>query len=196
MSRSDQKRFRTPSPLAGYPGEARSTPLEGRGEGERHLTHVAKRLRHEMTDAERVLWREVRAHRFAGLKFKRQEPLGLYVVDLVCYEAKLIIELDGGHHADQQEADAERTRWLESRGFRVIRFWNNDVLTNIAGVMQELEGELNPLRPSPSPLSPALSRERRGRVKDDQAVTDAKKKLRTPSPLTGEGRGEGEKGDG
>ena len=118
----------------------------------RHLTHVAKLLRHEMTDAERVLWREVRAHRFAGFKFKRQEPLGLYVVDFVCYEAKLIIELDGGQHAEQQEADVERTRWLESRGFRVVRFWNNDVLANIAGVMQEIEKEITPPSPRPSPV--------------------------------------------
>ena len=117
-----------------------------------HLTDVAKRLRHGMTDAERVLWREVRAHRFAGFKFKRQEPLGLYVVDFVCYEAKLIIELDGGQHANQQEADAERTRWLESRGFRVVRFWNNDVLANTAGVMQEIEKEL----PSPHPSNGVL----------------------------------------
>ena len=157
MSRSDQKRFRTPSPLAG----------EGRGEGDRHLTRVAKRLRYEMTDAERVLWREVRAHRFAGFKFKRQEPLGLYVVDFVCYEAKLIVELDGGQHANQQEADAERTRWLESRGFRVVRFWNNDVLANIAGVMHEIKKMLN---------SSPNDQERFG----------------TPSPSTGEGRGEGD----
>jgi very-short-patch-repair endonuclease len=107
-----KKGFRAPSPST------------GRGEGgRRFLTGVAKRLRHEMTDAERVLWREVRAHRFAGFKFKRQEPLGSYVVDFVCYEASLIVELDGGHHADQHEADVERTRWLESRGFRVLRFW-------------------------------------------------------------------------
>jgi len=155
-----KKGFRTPSPLAGYPGEARSTPSEGRGEGVGRrgsggrLTDVAKRLRHGMTDAERVLWREVRAHRFAGFKFKRQEPLGLYVVDFVCYEAKLIIELDGGQHANQQEADAERTRWLESRGFRVVRFWNNDVLANTSGVMQEIEKSIKTIGPSPSPPLP------------------------------------------
>jgi very-short-patch-repair endonuclease len=114
---------------------------------QRLLTGVAKRLRHEMTDAERLLWNEVRAHRFAGLKFKRQEPLGLYVVDFVCYEAKLIVELDGGQHASQKEADEERTRWLASRGFRVVRFWNNDVLTNIAGVMREIEKEINTTSP-------------------------------------------------
>ena len=121
-----------------------------------HLTHVAKVLRHEMTDAERVLWREVRAHRFAGFKFKRQEPLGSYVVDFVCYEAKLIVELDGGQHAIQKEADEERTRWLASRGFRVLRFWNNDVLTNIAGVMHVIEKNLPTSTTSP-PLPDPLT---------------------------------------
>ena len=147
--KDSNKGHRAPSPSTGEGwGEG-----AGRGEGDRHLTRVAKLLRHEMTDAERVLWREVRAHRFAGFKFKRQEPLGLYVVDFVCYEARLIVELDGGQHANQQEADAERTRWLESRGFRVVRFWNNDVLTNIAGLMQEIEKELNASSPPlPNPL--------------------------------------------
>ena len=146
-----KKRSRTPSPLTG----------EGRGEGgcrgeggHRLLTGVAKRLRQDATDAERVLWREVRAHRFAGFKFKRQEPLGSYVVDFVCYEAKLIVELDGGQHTDQKEADEERTRWLASRGFRVLRFWNNDLLTNIAGVMQVIEKSLHVSPPLPGPLPP------------------------------------------
>ena len=144
-----RKRSRAPSPSTG----------EGWGEGGDRLTGVAKLLRREMTDAERVLWREVRAHRFSGFKFKRQEPLGAYVVDFICYEARLIIELDGGHHASQQQADAERTRWLESSGFRVIRFWNNDVLSNVTGVMQEIERQMTSF-----PLSPALSREGRGRI--------------------------------
>ena len=91
-----------------------------------------------------VLWRELRAHRFEGFKFKRQEPLGSYVVDFICYEAKLIVELDGGHHSNQREADVRRTHWLESRGFQVLRFWNNDVLTNVEGVMKELEKKISP----------------------------------------------------
>jgi very-short-patch-repair endonuclease len=114
------------------------------------LVKIAKRLRGEMTDAERVLWREVRAHRFAGYKFKRQEPLDSYVVDFICYEAKLIIEIDGGQHADKRGADEVRTRWLESQGYCVLRFWNNDVLNNIEGVMQEIEKYLNS-EPTPSP---------------------------------------------
>ena len=112
-----------------------------------------------MTDAERLLWREVRAHRLSGLKFKRQEPMGVYVVDFVCYAARLIIELDGGHHANQQESDAERTRWLESSGFRVIRFWNNDVLSNITGVMQEIERQITA---HPLPIAVVLPPGERG----------------------------------
>ena len=121
------------------------------------LTGTAKRLRRDMTDAERVLWREVRAHRFKGFKFKRQEPLDAYVVDFICHAARLIVELDGGQHADQRAADFERTRWLESQGFRVLRFWNNDVLANIEGVMQVMEKELcapPPSPPLPGPLPP------------------------------------------
>lgn len=69
-----------------------------------------------------------------GLKFKRQQPIGNYVVDFVCFEKKLVIELDGGQHADQVIQDATRTCWLESQGFEVLRFWNNDVLQNMDGV--------------------------------------------------------------
>ncbi|MFN0039048.1 MAG: DUF559 domain-containing protein [Burkholderiales bacterium] len=154
------------------------------------LVGIAKCLRREMTDAERVLWREVRAHRFAGFKFKRQEPLGLYVVDFVCYQARLIVELDGGQHAQQQEADAQRTRLLESRGFRVLRFWNHDVLKNIEGVMNEIEKSLIPPSPQPSPargegvLTAAPSA--RSAIEGDDSATEA------PSPFAGEGWGEGE----
>jgi len=183
-----RKGSRASSPSTGQ-GQTCSA-AEGRGEvGRRLLTGVAKRLRHEMTNAERVLWGEVRAHRLSGFKFKRQEPLGVYVVDFVCYEARLIIELDGGHHANQQEADAERTLWLESSGFRVIRFWNNDVLSNIAEVMQEIEREIT----APLPLSSALSRERRASSESILSSGHCSpSSSKSPSPSTGEGRGEGE----
>jgi very-short-patch-repair endonuclease len=124
----------------------------------RSLTRIAKRLRRNMTDAERVLWRELRAHRFVGFKFKRQEPLGDYVADFICHAARLVVEVDGGQHADREAVDLERTHWLESQGFRVLRFWNNDVLANIEGVMQVLEKELRadpfPAPPLPGPLPP------------------------------------------
>lgn len=152
------------------------------------LVGIAKCLRREMTYAERVLWREVRAHRFAGFKFKRQEPLGLYVVDFVCYQARLIVELDGGQHALQQEADAQRTRWLESRGFRVLRFWNNDVFSNIAGVMHEIERSLvSPLSPSPRPSPVKGEGVLTAAPSAPSAMAEHESGIRAPSPLAGQG---------
>src|SRR6266436_5717158 len=88
----------------------------------------ARELRQSLTDAERFVWARLRNRRFVQFKFRRQVPLGSYVVDFVCFEQKLIVELDGGQHTLQREYDAKRTLWLESEGFRVIRFWNHDVL--------------------------------------------------------------------
>ncbi len=87
-----------------------------------------------MTDAERVLWREVRNNRLGGHKLRRQHPLGPYIVDFCCEERRVVIEIDGGQHADSA-SDAIRTAWLESHGYRVVRFWNNEVLTNTQGVL-------------------------------------------------------------
>ena len=115
------------------------------------LTKVARLLRKSSTDTERLLWQHLRAGRFYGHKFKRQQPLGNYVVDFVCFEARLIIELDGGQHADQADADKIRGQWLNGQGFRVLRFWNNEVLTNLEGVMQCMHAALSP-SPRPSPV--------------------------------------------
>jgi very-short-patch-repair endonuclease len=104
----------------------------------------ARSLRRDMTDAERNLWKHLRAHRFAGEKFRRQEPMGPYIVDSVSHRSRLIIELDGGQHAVQVEHDRERTRWLESRGYRVIRFWNNQVLTETEPVLDAIALALAP----------------------------------------------------
>ena len=112
--------------------------------------HV-RRLRSRMTDAEWWLWYRLRARRFFGLGFRRQVPMGHYVVDFVCEQSSLIVELDGGQHADALRKDAERTRWLEERGYRVIRFWNNDVLENIEGVLEAIAGALNLSLPDPPP---------------------------------------------
>jgi len=100
-------------------------------------TAQAKALRSNMTEAERRLWYFLRAHRFKGTKFKRQAMIGKYIVDFVCFERSLVIEVDGGQHADS-EADRVRTRWLENQGFRVLRFWNNEVLKNIIGVLETI----------------------------------------------------------
>lgn len=105
---------------------------------------VAKALRQRMTDAERSLWRRLRAHRLNGAKFKRQEPLGPYVVDFVCIGARLIIEVDGGQHQGN-ERDRIRDAWLGERGYRVLRFWNNDVLMNLDGVLETIARNILPL---------------------------------------------------
>src|ERR1700761_4298376 len=93
----------------------------------------AKALRANMTNAERRLWYLLRAHRFDGVKIKRQAPIGHYIVDFVSFERRLVIEVDGGQHADSG-SDLNRTRLLEDQGFRVLRFWNNEVLSNTRGV--------------------------------------------------------------
>ena len=92
----------------------------------------ARTLRRNSTQAELKLWSILRDRQFKHLKFRRQQPLGPYFVDFVCFEHRLIVELDGGQHTE--EADAIRTGWLQAQGFRVLRFWNNDVLTNPDGV--------------------------------------------------------------
>ena len=98
----------------------------------------AKVLRKQQTDAERLLWRHLRDRRFVGYKFRRQVAIGNYIADFVCLKYLLIIEVDGGQHLEQLRYDDIRTCYLESLGFRVIRFWNNEVLGNIAGVLDAL----------------------------------------------------------
>jgi very-short-patch-repair endonuclease len=102
------------------------------------LTDRARELRHNQTDAERKFWSQVRDRRFFGLKFRRQVPIGRYIADFQCFEKKIIVELDGGQHASNTVYDMGRTLFFESQGFRVIRFWDNDVLKNIDGVLFEL----------------------------------------------------------
>jgi very-short-patch-repair endonuclease len=100
-----------------------------------------------MTDAERRLWYRLRAHRFDGYKFKRQVPIGPYIVDFACLGRKLVVEVDGGQHAENAR-DEVRDGYLRAEGFRVLRFWNNDVLTNTQGVLEVI---LSALEQSPSP---------------------------------------------
>ena len=101
-------------------------------------TSRARRLRKQSTEAEKLLWSHLRRHQVLGFQFRRQEPIGRYIVDFVCYQRRLVIELDGGQHQEQANYDNERTRWLASRGFRVIRFWNDDVLTETNGVLEAI----------------------------------------------------------
>jgi len=112
----------------------------------------AKKLRSNPTPAEYFFWSHIRCRQVAGFKFRRQFPLGEYVVDFICLDKKLIVELDGGqHNTDESEHyDARRTKWLNEKGYRVVRFWNNDVMNNMEGVMERLFEVLSP-PPQPSP---------------------------------------------
>jgi len=107
----------------------------------------AKALRSNQTEVEKRLWYHLRAHRFMGLKFRRQKPMGRYIVDFVCVERRLIIELDGGQHAEQVRYDQQRDAWLCSQGYTVLRFWNNDVMQQLEGVLEQIRNALSP-RPS------------------------------------------------
>ncbi|MEX2034427.1 MAG: endonuclease domain-containing protein [Xanthobacteraceae bacterium] len=110
----------------------------------------AKRLRKSMTDAERRLWYRLRAHRFEGCKFKRQVPIGPYIVDFACLNHGLVVELDGGQHAES-DRDLARDEFLSAKGFRVLRFWNNDALKNSGGVLDEIVKVLRGQTCAPSP---------------------------------------------
>ncbi len=110
----------------------------------------ARRLRREMTDAERRLWQHLRAGRLAGYKFRRQHAVPPHIVDFCCVEAGVVIELDGSQHGEP--ADAARTRHLEGKGWRVIRFWNNDVLNQTEVVVEAIWNVLSRPTLSPTPL--------------------------------------------
>jgi len=119
----------------------------------RQISPHAARLRREQTDVERVFWLEVRDRRLNGFKFRRQATVGPYVADFLCVEARLIVELDGGQH--NAKAEAGRTASLKERGYRVLRFWNNDVVENIEGVLMTVvdalhEGSKALTQPSPA----------------------------------------------
>ena len=101
-------------------------------------TQRARRLRKQSTDAEKALWRLLRNRQLGGHKFRRQAPLGRYIVDFLCFERKLVVEIDGGQHQVRAAADRERTKWLESQGYRVIRFWNNEVLVETDAVREAI----------------------------------------------------------
>jgi very-short-patch-repair endonuclease len=112
-------------------------------------TDRARELRKRQTEAERCLWRHLRDHQLAGRKFRRQHPIGEYFADFVSLEDHLVVEADGGHHATQTEEDLERTRSFERQGFRVLRFWNHDILQQTEGVLQTILLSLPPTPPSP-----------------------------------------------
>jgi very-short-patch-repair endonuclease len=116
----------------------------------------SRELRANATDAERKLWAQLSARKVAGVRFNTQFPIGPFICDFVSRSAKLVIEVDGGQHGWNAAADLARTRFIEAKGFVVLRFWNNEVLENIEGVVATIERALAD-RPSPSP-----SRKREG----------------------------------
>lgn len=114
-----------------------------------NLTNIAKILRKRATKAERLLWRHLRGKSLKELKFRRQQPIGKYVVDFVCFDKRVVIEVDGGQHT--KDKDSERDTWLEGQGFKVLRFWNNEVLGNLEGVLEKIK-EVALSHPPPNPL--------------------------------------------
>jgi len=118
--------------------------------GSKNLAARARALRNRSSDAEQVLWKHLRGRRLAGYKFRRQMVIEVYIVDFVCLEAMLIIEADGGQHVDQAAYDARRTDRLEGLGFRVMRFWNHEILAQPRIVLEQIQAALIEV-PSPRP---------------------------------------------
>ena len=112
-------------------------------------TH-SRQLRKNMTDVERLLWLKIRSRQLLGYRFRRQHPIKNYIVDFVCLDSKLIIELDGGQHIDQHDYDERRDKVLNQEGFEVLRFWNNEIIENLDGVLEVVCEHLPPSQPSPS----------------------------------------------
>ena len=105
-------------------------------------TESARELRNNPTDAERRLSQKLKRRQISGVKFRRQQPIGPYIVDFVCFERRVVVEVDGSQHSEQLHYDEQRTRWLEAQGYRVLRFWNNDVLANTEVVAQAVLDEV------------------------------------------------------
>jgi BirA family biotin operon repressor/biotin-[acetyl-CoA-carboxylase] ligase len=172
--------------------------------------NFAKTLRQNMTDAEQLLWRHLRAHRLLDQKFRRQQPIGPYIVDFVHFGARLIVEADGGQH-NGSSTDAVRDAWLKEQGFTILRFWNNEILQNTDGVLTTILGAVTPSPPAPlvpfkrchgcqeaTSVALLIPQGARGdaarelhqqQAPSPQMPTDHKLASSSPSPLAGEGRG-------
>jgi very-short-patch-repair endonuclease len=143
-------------------------------------TFKARELRKNLTDYERRLWRELRLRQLRGLKFRRQFPIGPYIVDFACPEKKIIVEVDGGQHVENKEYDEMRTQWLQEQGFRVLRFWNNEVQNNLDEVKQTIYRALF------DPPAPALPH-KGGGSSNGYRPRPGQLNAVGPSPLVGEG---------
>jgi very-short-patch-repair endonuclease len=107
----------------------------------KQLTTLAKELRQRETKAEAVLWRRLRTRQMEHMKFRRQQPIDNYIVDFVSFEKRIVIELDGGHHANERQKDERRDRILKKNGFRVLRFWSHEIFENLGGVLEVIRRE-------------------------------------------------------
>lgn len=123
---------------------------------------IARNLRKNSTEAEKVLWHRLKNKQMEGFKFRRQQIIGRYVVDFVNFERKLVIELDGSQHIIEKKRDRERDHWLQTQGFEVLRCWNNEIFENLDGVLEVVREKLLS-SPSPNP-----SHRGRGNGRDDQ----------------------------
>jgi adenine-specific DNA-methyltransferase len=119
--------------------------------GVKNIRVVARQLRRDQTDAEQRLWAKLRDRQLGSAKFRRQHPIGPFVADFCCPQRKLVVELDGGQHKDDVVADEKRSRFLEAQGYRVLRFWNHDVLANTNGVLERIGDALSDPHPRPLP---------------------------------------------
>jgi very-short-patch-repair endonuclease len=179
----------------------KTTPSAGAGER-------ARNLRRGMTKAEKRLWGILRSRQTEGYRFRRQVPIGGFIVDFVCHAARLIVEIDGGQHDPSSEAEASRTRFLEAEGYRVLRFWNNEVRDNPEGVRAAIAQHLHPLTPThtlphrgggseatttedPADSAQLIAELQRQlaecRAERDQALDHTGEGPLLPSPLMGEG---------
>lgn len=123
------------------------------------MKEKARVLRRNQTDAESLLWYHLRDRHLSGHKFRRQHPIGVFIADFVCIESRIVIELDGGQHVLQGEEDNRRSAYLKSKGYRVVRFWDNEVLKDTQAVLEAILKMMESDTPSPRP-SPPQARER------------------------------------
>jgi very-short-patch-repair endonuclease len=139
----------------------------------KQISNLSRGLRQQGSPAERILWPKLRNKQLGGFKFRRQQPMGNYIVDFVTFEKKLIIEIDGGQHNEDpiENQDNVRTDWLNSQGFRVIRFWNNEVVDNLEGVLIKIRVILGIEAPSPFSSSP-VNGEENGREEKSHIKTE------------------------
>jgi very-short-patch-repair endonuclease len=122
-----------------------------------------------MTEAERKVWEILRSHQIKGYKFRRQVPIGRYIADFVCHEARLIVEIDGGQHDRSSPLEAERGGSLQNEGYRILRFWNNEILANLDGVHEAIADELGRVTPT---HPRAIRRQRRLRLQRQTSAAE------------------------